>query len=209
MAAQQPSRPLSNEPAPQMPDQRPKAGWKKPLAIVFGIIGAIASTSTVVALVWNAIEPDTTQQDQVAKLDGIERKLSADQQDARLVNQVSRRVTALSDEYGRIQASLADIRRLAKALDAAPKAAILTADQQSLRDASRKKEIAALIALLDKTEQQARRFVSSVTEDELLDRVEVAGSRSAQTKTKAVDQAKQVREQVLTELAAIRAGLAN
>ena len=89
-----------------------KRSWKKPFIVLIGAIGLIASTSTVIALVWDFVEPDTAQQDQAMTLAEIDRKLTENQEDTHLVNQVSRRVTELGDEYQRIQAGLKDIRRL-------------------------------------------------------------------------------------------------
>lgn len=205
MTDDQAPRQLSSEPAPRMPGDRPKGAWKKPFAILIGIIGVIASTSTVVALVWNYVEPDTTVQDQSAKLAEIDRKLAAEQEDGQLVNQVSRRVTELSDEYRRIQAGLADIRRLDQSLATAPKTAILTPDQQKLRAAARQKEIRALLTQVDQAEQHARRFIESVEKDQTLDQVQANDSVTARTKTQAIEQARQVRESLLPELKAIRA----
>ena len=51
---------LQSEPPPQMPTEK-KAKWSTPFKVLFGVIGIIASTSTVVALVYNYIEPDTSQ----------------------------------------------------------------------------------------------------------------------------------------------------
>ena len=181
-----------------------KSTWKKPFAIIFGIIGLIASTSSVVALVWNFVEPDTTKQDQAMKLDQIDRKLTMNQEDTHLVNQVSRRVTELGDEYKRIQANLKDIRRLEKSLAVSPKALILTPDQKKLAEASRIKETEELLALLENTGKSARRFVESVEADETLGKVLSTDSETARTKSKAVSQARQVREKLFVELKTIR-----
>ncbi len=181
-----------------------KKFWKKPFIVLFGAIGLIASTSTVIAIVWDFVEPDTAQQDQAMKLAEIDRKLTENQEDTHLVNQVSRRVTELGDEYQRIQAGLKDIRRLEKSLAAAPRAVILTPDHQKLAEAGRAKEIEELLSLLEKTEKMARRFVESVEADETLGKVLSTDSETARTKSRADEQARQVREKLLAELKTIR-----
>lgn len=200
MSEEQAPHSLASEPPPRAPGKK-KAGWKKPFIIVTGIIGIIASTSSVVGLFWGWFDPDTTQADQAKALHDIEKKLS---EDGPLVNQVSRRVTELGDEYKRIQANLADIRRLDVSLTKKPKTALMTPGQKKLANASRSKEIEELQSLVGKTEKLANRFIESVEKDETLDKVQVGDTETAQSKSRAQSQAKLVREKLLAELTTIR-----
>lgn len=193
---------LQSEAPPDMPTDK-KAKWSKPFKWLFGIVGVIASTSTVVALVYEWVEPDTSKQDQIQKLEDIDRKLTADQEDSHLVNQVSRRVNVIRDEYKRIQTKLTDIRSLDASLSAAPKAAILLPEQQQERQASRAKQRKVLMGLLDETGKLAHAFVASVEQDETLSKVKSEGSQVAQRRAKALEQATQIRE-LLPELDALR-----
>lgn len=200
MTEEQAPHSLSSEPPPRAPEKK-KAGWKKPFIIVTGIIGIIASTSSVVALFWGWFDPDTTQADQARALQDIEKRLA---EDGPLVNQVSRRVTELGDEYKRIQANLADIRRLDESLAKKTKTALMTPGQKKLTEASRSKEIEELQSLVGKTEKLAKRFIESVEKDETLGKVEPGDSETAQNKSRAQSQAKLVREKLLAEMTTIR-----
>jgi hypothetical protein len=200
MTEEQAPHSLSSEPPPRAPEKK-KAGWKKPFIIVTGIIGIIASTSSVVALFWGWFDPDTTQADQARALQDIEKRLA---EDGPLVNQVSRRVTELGDEYKRIQANLADIRRLDESLAKKTKTALMTPGQKKLTETSRSKEIEELQSLVGKTEKLAKRFIESVEKDETLGKVEPGDSETAQNKSRAQSQAKLVREKLLAEMTTIR-----
>ncbi|MBN2498331.1 MAG: hypothetical protein JXR96_27320 [Deltaproteobacteria bacterium] len=204
-----PSQPVQEPGAPQV-----KRGWKKHFAVIFGIIGVVASTSTVVGLVqgWFDPEPDihrsvkelqSQQQQAIQVQQAIKDRLVSEQEDGHLVNQVSRRVTELKDEFLRIRSKAADIRRLDEALSAKPKVLILTPEQKKLQEASRKKEIEELLAMISETRKLAERFVSSVEGDATLAKVESADSESARTKARAIEQVKQIRGQLLPELAAL------
>ncbi len=193
---------LQSQPPPDMPTDK-KAKWSKPFKWLFGAIGLIASTSTVVALVYNYIEPDTTQQDQIEKLEAIDKKLAADDEDGNLVNQVSRRVNVIRDEYKRIQEKLADIRSLDASLSEKPKAAILLPEQQKQRDASQAKQRKVLLGLLNETDGMARSFIASVEKDETLAKVTSEGSQVAERRAKALEQVAKMKA-VLPEIDALK-----
>ncbi len=73
-----------------------------------------------------------------------------------------------------------------------------------LAEASRIKETEELLALLENTGKSARRFVKSVEADDTLGKVFSNDSETARTKSKAVSQARQVREKLFVELKTIR-----
>jgi len=190
-------RNLGSEPPPQAPHKK-KRTWKKPFTILIAIIGIAASTYTVVGAVkgWFNPEPDP-----IAKLDEIDKKLTAKSEDQHLVNQVSRRVTEFSDQFKRIQKSMKDIRRLDKSLSSTgPSGKILTPEQQKLIEASHQKETEELLQLVEKTREMAAGFCESVEEDETLSRVESQDSKTARTKARALKQVTEVKEKYLPEL---------
>lgn len=190
-------RNLGSVPPPQAPHKK-KGTWKKPFTILIAIIGIAASTYTVVGAVkgWFNPEPDP-----IAKLDEIDKKLTAKSEDQHLVNQVSRRVTEFSDQFKRIQKSMKDIRRLDKSLSAkGPSGKILTPEQQKLIEASREKETEELLQLVEKTREMAAGFCESVEEDETLSKVESEDSKTARTKARALKQLTEVKEKFLPEL---------
>jgi hypothetical protein len=190
-------RHLGSEPLPQAPHKK-KSGWKKPFAILIAIVGITASTYTVVGAIkgWFNPEPDP-----IAKLDEIDKKLTAKDEDKHLVNQVSRRVTEFSDQFKRITRSMKDIRRLDKSLSAkGPSGKILTPEQQKLIEASHEKETEELLQLVEKTKKMAAGFCESVEEDETLGRVESEDSQTARTKARALKQLTEVKEKFLPEL---------
>ena len=190
-------RHLGSEPPPQAPHKK-KGGWKKPFTILIAIIGIAASTYTVVGAIkgWFNPEPDP-----IAKLDEIDKKLTAKNEDKHLVNQVSRRVTEFSDQFKRIQKSMKDIRRLDKSLSSAgPSGKILTPEQQKLIEASRKQETEELLQLVEKTKEMAAGFCESVEDDETLGQVESEDSKTARTKARALKQVTEVKEKFLPEL---------
>ncbi len=194
-------RNLGSEPPPQAPHKK-KGAWKKPFTILIALIGIAASTYTVVGAIKGWFDPEP---DAAAKLEEIDKKLTAKTEDRQLVNQVSRRVTEFSDQFKRITRSMRDIRRLDKSLSAkGPSGKILTPDQQKLIEASRKKETEELLQLVEKAEKMAEGFCESVEEDETLGRVESEDSQTARTKARALKQVSEVKEKLLPELAALR-----
>jgi hypothetical protein len=195
-------RNLGSVPPPQAPHKK-KGGWKKPFTILIAIIGIAASTYTVVGAVkgWFNPEPDP-----IAKLDEIDKKLTAKDEDQHLVNQVSRRVTEFSDQFKRIQKSMKDIRRLDKSLSSTgPSGKILTPEQQKLIEASHKKETEELLQLVEKTREMAAGFCESVEDDETLGKVESEDSKTARTKARALKQLTEVKEKYLPELEKLQA----
>ena len=190
-------RHLGSEPPPQAPHKK-KGGWKKPFTILIALIGIAASTYTVVMAIKGELDPEP---DPIAKLDEIDKKLTAKSEDQHLVNQVSRRVTEFSDQFKRIQKSMKDIHRLDKSLSAkGPSGKILTPEQQKLIEASHKKETEELLQLVEKTREMAAGFCESVEEDETLGKVESEDSQTARTKARALKQATEVKEKFLPEL---------
>jgi hypothetical protein len=190
-------RNLGSVPPPQAPHKK-KGTWKKPFTILIAIIGIAASTYTVIGAIkgWFNPEPDP-----ISKLEEIDKKLTAKDEDKHLVNQVSRRVTEFSDQYKRITRSMKDIRRLDKSLSSTgPSGKILTPEQQKLIEASRKKETEELLQLVDKTREMAAGFCESVEEDETLSQVESEDSQTARTKARAIKQVTEVKEKFLPEL---------
>ena len=141
--------------APQS-QQAPKRNMKKVFTIVAGVIGLLASTSTVVALVWGLFDSEPTVTDQVAELkqqqseslkaqQAIADKLAAAADDkGGLVNQVSRQVTRLADEHKALKRAWKDIQRLAGELRQGAKQAALLAGQGGLAEAGRAQERKAL-----------------------------------------------------------------
>ena len=201
MTDQEKMRHLGSVPPPQAPHKK-KGGWKKPFAILIAIIGITASTYTVVGAIkgWFDPEPDTA-----GKLDEIDKKLTAKNEDKHLVNQVSRRVTEFSDQFKRIGRSMKDIRRLDKSLSSkGPSGKILTPEQQKLIEASRKQETEELLQLVGKAEKMAAGFCESVEDDETLGQVESEDSQTARTKARALKQALEVKEKFLPELEKLR-----
>jgi hypothetical protein len=197
---------LGSEPPPAAPHKK-RGFWKKPFTWIFGLIGIVASTSTVVALVQGWFDPAPSAEELAAesaeKLEKIEKKLEAKQEDKHLVNQVSRRVTELTDQFGRINKKMKDIRRLAKAL-ASKGSKILTPEQERLAEASRKKETEELLALIEQTKKMASDFVASVEEDATLGQVTSKESQTARTKARALDQARKIRSGILPQLKSLR-----
>ncbi|MBW1808593.1 MAG: hypothetical protein JRJ19_03320 [Deltaproteobacteria bacterium] len=198
---------LSSMPPPESPHQKEKktSFFRKPIGIIFGAIGLIASTSTVVGLVqgWFSAEPTAEElaADAANKLAQIEQKLNAKDEDGHLVNQVSRRVTELGDQYKRIQTHMKDVTRLEKSLAKQGSAGkILTPEQLKMQKASRKKETEELLALVDKTLNMANGFVTSVEKDSTLDKVSSTDSETGQTKARALKQARQVKNKLLPVL---------
>jgi hypothetical protein len=188
---------LGSVPPPQAPHKK-KGTWKKPFTILIALIGIAASTYTVVGAIRGWFDPEP---DPVAKLEEIDKKLTAKTEDRQLVNQVSRRVTEFSDQFKRIQKSMKDIRRLDKSLSAkGPSGKILTPDQQKLIEASHKKETEELLRLVEKTKEMAAGFCESVEEDETLGKVESEDSQTARTKARALKQAIEVKDKFLPEL---------
>jgi hypothetical protein len=194
-------RHLGSEPPPQAPHKR-KRFWTKPFTILIALIGITASTYTVIGMLKGWFDP---QPDAVSKLEEIDKKLTAKNEDKHLVNQVSRRVTEFSDQFKRIARSMKDIRRLDKSLSSkGPAGKILTPEQQQLIAASRKKETEELLQLVDKAEKMAQGFCESVEGDETLGQVESEDSETARTKARALKQAIEVKEKFLPELATLR-----
>lgn len=192
---------LGSVPPPQAPHKK-KGSWKKPFAILIAFIGITASTYTVVGAIKGWFDPEP---DAVAKLDEIDKKLTAKNEDKHLVNQVSRRVTEFSDQFKRISRSMKDIHRLDKSLSAkGPSGKILTPEQQKLIEASRKQETEELLQLVEKAEKMAAGFCESVEEDETLGQVESQDSQTARTKARALKQALEVKEKFLPELEKLR-----
>jgi myosin heavy subunit len=196
---------LSSMPPPASPGRKKKSWLKKPVTIIFGLIGVIASTSTVVGLVQGWFDPEPTAEELVAesaaKLEQIKNKLDAKNEDAHLVNQVSRRVTELKDQFVRIQSRMKDIGRLDKSLaKLGSSGKILTPDQKKLREASRKKETEELLTLVNEAEKMVRDFIDSVEEDDTLSKVETKDSRTGQTKAKALEQARMAQSKLIPEL---------
>jgi len=194
---------LGSEPPPAAPHK--KGIWKKPFAWIFGLIGIIASTSTVVALVqgWFDAEPSAEEiaADSAQKLEQIEKKLTEKKEDQHLVNQVSRRVTELSDQYVRINKKMKDILRLNQSLAARGKTSnLLSPEQQKLAEASSKKELEELLSLIEQTEKMASDFVASVEGDDTLEKVTSQDSQTARTKARALKQANQIRSGILPRL---------
>ena len=190
-------RHLGSEPPPQAPHKK-KGGWKKPFTILIAIIGIAASTYTVVGAIKGWFDPEP---DAIAKLDEIDKKLTAQDEDKHLVNQVSRRVTEFSDQFKRIQKSMKDIRRLDKSLSSTgPSGKILTPEQQKLIEASHQKETEELLQLVEKTKEMAAGFCESVEDDETLSKVESEDSQTARTKARAIKQVTEVKEIFLPEL---------
>ena len=206
MAENEPVRGLDAMPPPR---PRHKALWKKPFVWIFGAIGVMASTTTVVGVFQGWFAPEPTAKDLAAasnqKLEKIERKLDAKEEDTQLVNQVSRRVTELGDQYKRLQARMEDIRRLDRSLsNQARPARILTPDQKKLEEASRRKETEELLALIESTEKSAKTFLDSVHRDDTLGKVQSAASDTARTKQRALEQARQVENSILPALGELR-----
>jgi hypothetical protein len=192
---------LGSLPPPQAPHKK-KGTWKKPFTILIALIGITASTYTVVGALKGWFDPEP---DPVAKLEEIDKKLTAKNEDQHLVNQVSRRVTEFSDQFKRIARSMKDIRRLDKSLSArGPSGKILTPEQQKLIEASRKKETEELLQLVEKTREMAAGFCESVEEDETLGKVESEDSQTARTKARALKQATEVKDKFLPELEELR-----
>lgn len=190
-------RHLGSEPPPQAPHKK-KGTWKKPFTILIALVGITASTYTVVGMLKGWFDPEP---DAAAKLDEIDKKLTAKDEDKHLVNQVSRRVTEFSDQFKRIQKSMKDIRRLDKSLSAmGPSGKILTPEQQKLLEASRKQETEELLQMVEKTREMAAGFCESVEEDETLSKVESEDSQTARTKARAIKQVTEVKEKFLPEL---------
>jgi hypothetical protein len=201
MTDQDKMRDFGSVPPPQAPHQKKRA-WKKPFTIFIAIVGIIASTYTVVGMVrvWFDSEPDAA-----AKLDAIDKKLTAKNEDKHLVNQVSRRVTEFSDQFKRITRSMQDIRRLDRSLSGkGPAGKILTPEQQKLTEASRDKETEELLQLVDQTEKMAAGFCESVEADETLGQVESQDSQTARTKARSLKQALEVKGKFLPELGQLR-----
>lgn len=192
---------LGSVPPPQAPHKR-KGIWKKPFTILIALIGIVASTYTVVGAIKGWFDPEP---DPVAKLEEIDKKLTAKNEDQHLVNQVSRRVTEFSDQFKRIARSMQDIRRLDRSLSAkGPSGKILTPEQQKLIEAGRKKETEELLQLIEKAEKMSAGFCESVEADETLGKVESEDSQTARTKARALKQSLEVQEKILPELAALR-----
>jgi len=190
-------RHLGSEPPPAAPHKK-KGTWKKPFTILIALIGIAASTYTVVMAIKGELNPEP---DPIAKLDEIDKKLTAKDEDKHLVNQVSRRVTEFSDQFKRIQKSMKDIRRLDKSLSAkGPSGKILTPEQQKLLEASRKQETEELLQMVEKTREMAAGFCESVEEDETLSKVESEDSQTARSKARALKQVTEVKEKFLPEL---------
>lgn len=174
--------------------------WSRPLTWLASAVGVIASTSTVIALVGDWVDPDTSEQEQAAKLDEIEHKLDAEQEDGQLVNQVSLRVSELGDAYDGLRAKMKDVRELAATLAAPAANNFETPAQRRRRLATQAKERRALLAQIERLRQEAHRFATSVEADETLAQVRHAGSESARNKAQALEQARTVREKWLAEL---------
>jgi hypothetical protein len=190
-------RNLGSEPPPRAPHKK-KGTWKKPFTILIALIGIAASSYTVVMAIKGELNPEP---DPIAKLDEIDKKLTAKDEDQHLVNQVSRRVTEFSDQFKRIQKSMKDIRRLDKSLSSTgPSGKILTPEQQKLIEASHQKETEELLQLVDKTREMAAGFCESVEDDETLGKVESEDSQTARTKARAIKQVTEVKEKFLPEL---------
>jgi len=186
--------------APTRPYSHKKKGfWKKPFVLLFGLIGIIASTSTVVGLIKGWFHPDRTQEDLAAIKDVV----TAQNEDAHLVNEVSLRVREFKDQYSRIDKNMKDIRRLDQHLSRKTHSAsqtIHTLEQKKRQEASRKKEAEELILLLRTTEKMAREFVLSIQADKVLNQVTSAGSQSGQTKSQVQKQAQIVQTKFLPEI---------
>ncbi len=177
-----------------------KGFWRRPLTWVASAIGIIASTSTVIAMIGDWVDPDTSEQQQAAKLDEIEQKLAADQEDGQLVNQVSLRVSELDDAYDELQIKMKDVRELAATLAAPAGNSFETPAQRKRRLATQAKERQALLTQIERLRRETRRFIASVEADETLAQVQHAGSESARNKSQALEQARTVREKWLAEL---------
>ncbi len=196
---------LSSMPPPQAPHTKKKSFVKKPLMLIVGIIGIIASTSTVVGLVrgWFSSEPSANDlaAQSTERLVQIEKKLDSRDEDAHLVNQVSRRVTAFADRFAGIRSLMKDIGRLERSLGEQSRAGgILTPDQKKLMQAGRKKEREELLTLVRETEKRLMTFIETVRGDETLSRVSASGSVAAEKKAAALAHLKEAREKMLPEL---------
>jgi hypothetical protein len=188
--------------------KKKKPTLKRTLSWVFGLIGIVASTSSVVGLVLGWFNPDTSQEEQAKAIAAINQKLTANQEDSGgLVNQVSLQVTELHDEYKRIAADMNDIRRLAKSISQNNAGDILTPEQQKRLLARREKEREALFESIKATEQRARRFVQSVESAQALQKVTSTRSKAARLKEKAMAQKETLSQEIIPELSKIKARL--
>jgi hypothetical protein len=196
---------LSSMPPPQAPHDKKKGFFKKPLTLIIGFIGVVASTSTVIGLVrgWFSNEPDAVElaAQSTERLAKIEKKLDSRNDDTHLVNQVSRRVTAFSDRFAKIRSRMKDIIRLESSLGKQAKAGgILTPDQKKLILAGRKKETEELLSLVRETEKKVTDFIEAVRGDQTLSLVSASDSVAAEKKAAALAHLKEASDKMLPEL---------
>ena len=196
---------LSSMPPPRAPHDKKKSFFKKPLTLIIGVIGVVASTSTVVGLVrgWFSSEPDATElaAQSTERLAKIEKKLDSRDEDTHLVNQVSRRVTAFADRFAEIRSRMKDIGRLESSLGKQTKAGgILTPDQKRLMLAGRKKETEELLSLVRETEKKVTTFIVAVRGDQTLSLVSASDSVAAEKKAAALAHLKEASDKMLPEL---------
>lgn len=178
---------------------------KRVLGLLTGAIGIIASTGAVVGMVQGWFTPDASLADIAAQQQEISQKLNTQVEDNQLVNQVSRRVTELGDQYGRISKRVKDIRRLAKALASRnPQGMILTPGQRKVLAASLAKEREELLTSIAEVETMSAQFIAAIEGDETLGQVAVEGSEAARTKARAQKQAAAIKGTILPELAALK-----
>ena len=167
-----------------------KPWWKSTAGAVIGVIGLVASSSSVYALVDGWLNPAPS----------LNEVLDAVNDDSHQVNQVSKRVDELGDQYRRIATQMKDLKRLdasLKTLDKPTK--IQTAAQKKRANAMRKKETEEFVTLLEKAEAMAQRFVSSAGNDTNLKDL-TPGSKTASIRARTDAQIKKVRNNVLPQL---------
>lgn len=182
-----------------------KRNWKKPFLIIVSLIGIVASTSTVVGLIRGWFDPEPTLEDTVSQLEKIQEKLDAKNEDSHLVNQVSRRITELSDQFSVIDSKMAQIRSLAKSLnEQSSQGKILMPEQKQLLSSASQKEKRELLDLIAETEKMAKAFIDSVEEDPTLEIIKSNTSMSAKEKRKALDQVKRIQTKLLPEMTTLK-----
>jgi len=168
--------------------------WRSTAGIVIGVIGLVASSSSVYALVDGWLNPSPS----------IGEVLEAVSDDSQQVNQVSKRVDEFGDQYRRMTKHIKDLRRVsAPPKKTAPGPKIETPAQKNRAEAMAKKETEELVALVDKTETMAKAFVASVEDDATLESL-VKGKEASPMKARIKGQVKTLQDDVLPKLQQLR-----
>lgn len=178
---------------------------RRVITMTTGALGVLASLAALYGVAKGYFEPGPSLDDLAEQTARIERSL-ARPEDQQVLNQVSRRVTELGDQYGRIEQRLRDIQALDRSLAEGPPAGkILTAGQRATLAASQQAEREQLVSLLAEAESLALTFITVSEADDALRLVGPDDQLAAQAKQRVLTQVARLREQALPELARLRA----